>query len=97
MTQMTIQEAFLSQMIAAVRVNETDLSRDEVTDLIYAAISDLDRQGVRKIDLEEALTKQAIKLYIKGSYGYDADLRFLEAYENLSAAMALCGDYDEEV
>lgn len=96
MVQVTIPEAFLEQMIAAVRVNETDLSRDEVTDLIYAAVNDLSRQGVRAIDLNDALTKQAVKLYCKGSYGYDADTRFLEAYENLSAAMALCGDYDEE-
>ena len=84
-------------MIDAIRVSSTAMSIEEVTDLIYAAANDINRQGVRVINLEDPLTKQAVKLYIKANYGYDADHdRFRVAYEALSAAMALSGDYEED-
>lgn len=82
-------------MLNAIRVSSTELSIEEVTDLIYAAANDINRQGVKVIDLEDPLTNQAVKLYIKANYGYDADHdRFRVAYEALSASMALSGDYE---
>lgn len=96
MTAIVIPESYLLSMIAAVRVSDTATSRAEVTDLINAAAIDLNRQGVQTIDINEALTKQAIKLYIKANYGYDDMPRYREAYEALSAAMALSGDYESE-
>ena len=62
MTAIVIPESYLLSMIAVVRVNDTVTSRAEVTDLINAAAIDLNRQGVQTIDINEALTKQAIKL-----------------------------------
>ncbi len=91
-----VKETYLVEMIRAVRVNDTETSRSEITDLIKAAANDLDRQGVRTIDLDDPLTKQAVKLYCKAHYGYDNEPRFQEAYEALSAAMSLSGDYDED-
>ena len=92
-----IPEGYVQKMLNALRVTSTELSIEEVTDLIYAAANDINRQGVKVIDLEDPLTKQAVKLYIKANYGYDAEQdRFRVAYEALSAAMALSGDYEED-
>lgn len=91
-----IENQYLLEMLQAVRVNDTETTRQEVTDLIKAAAVDLNRQGVKTVELEEPLTKQAVKLYVKSHYGYDDGGRFLTAYEALSAAMSLSGDYDED-
>lgn len=91
-----VENEYLLEMIRSVRVADTEVSRQEVTDLILAAAVDLNRQGVKNVDLDEPLTKQAVKLYCKGNYGYDEGGRFQKAYEALSAAMALSGDYDED-
>ena len=94
---LTITAAYLSEIIRAVRVKETTTSKEEVTLLINAAAADLQRRGVGIIDLDDPLTKQAVKLYCKGHYGYDKDNeRFIHAYESLADGMALSGDYDED-
>lgn len=94
---LTITEEFRSEIIRALRVNETATSIEEVTSLINAAVADLRRQGVDKIDLTDPLTAHAVKLYCKGHYGYDeSSEKFLAAYVALSAGMALDDDYDED-
>ena len=94
---MRITCALLSEMAQAVRVNLTDASSAELTGLIRAAAADLQRQGVQVIDLDDPLTKQAVKLYCKANYGYDDDSeKFRRCYEALSASMALdLTDYKE--
>lgn len=92
---MVISDDYLEEMIRAVRVKQTDTSEEEVTLLIQAAGADISRRGVEKIDPDDPLTKQAIKLYCKGHYGYDkGNERFLLAYEKLADAMALSSDYE---
>ncbi len=94
---MTVPESFVLEVLRAVRVNKTETTAEEINGLIQAAAADLKRQGVDQIDLDDALTKQAVKLYCKAHYGYDKDNeRFIEAYIHLSAAMSLCSDYDSE-
>ena len=94
---MSVSAAYISEMCRAVRVSETETSTKEITELIEAAAADLSRQGVDTIDLDDPLTKQAVKLYCKAHYGYDNNTeRFDAAYVSLSAAMSLCGDYDED-
>lgn len=92
----TINAEYLSEIIRAIRVKETNTSTEEVTLLIKSASADLQRRGVDMIDLDDPLTKQAIRLYCKGNYGYDKDSeRFQRAYEALADGMSLSGDYDE--
>lgn len=82
-------------MISAVRVSRSQTSEQEITLLIQAAGADLNRRGVDIIDPNDPLTKQAIKLYCKGHYGYDKDSeRFQKAYEALADGMSLSGDYE---
>ena len=92
-----IQPDFISELCKAVRVRETEASAREIADLACAAVIDLSRQGVKAVNPEEALTKQAVKLYVKANYGYDDDSeKFRASYEALSAAMSLSGDYQED-
>lgn len=91
----SISENYLASMIAAVRVSQTSTSEEEIALLINAAVGDLGRRGVDIIDLEDPLTKQAVRLYCKGHYGYDKDSeRFQKAYEALADGMSLSGDYE---
>lgn len=86
-----------SEIISAIRVKETEASVLEVNALIAAAAADLRRQGVDIVDYDDPLTRQVIKLYCKGNYGYDKDgEKFMNAYLHLSAGMALFDDYDEK-
>lgn len=85
----TITDELVEEILDYIRVNATEKSRAEVTTLILAGVADLSRQGVRKISLDDPLTKQVIRLYCKGHYGYDDGEKFLRSYEALSAAMAL--------
>lgn len=92
----TISEDFLKEMQRAVRVNSTETSNQEVTALIHAGAAELKRRGIYEINLDEALTKQAVKLYCKGNYGYDKDHeRFMNAFDRLADAMSLSGEYSE--
>ena len=91
----SITESYLAAMISAVRVSQTFTSEEEITLLISAAADDLKRRGVDVINLEDPLTKQAVRLYCKGHYGYDKDSeRFQKAYEALADGMSLSGDYE---
>ena len=94
---MEISQEFIEEMLDALRVSQTEESEAEVTSLCQVALADLRRQGVDVIDIDDPLTKQAVKLYCKAHYGYDNNTeRFDAAYVSLSAAMSLCGDYDED-
>lgn len=93
---MTITTEFLIEMLRAVRVVESETSRQEVTALINAGAAELKRRGVQSIDLTDPLTKQAVKLYCKGNYGYDkGNESFVDAFDKLADAMSLSGDYSE--
>ena len=92
---LVISESYMIEMLRAVRVSRSATSEEEVTLLIQAAGADLNRRGVNIVDPEDPLTKQAIKLYCKGHYGYDKDSeRFQKAYEALADGMSLSGDYE---
>lgn len=67
----------------------------EITDLIDSCKADMKISGIAKIEETDPLTAQAIKLYCKGSFGYDENSeKFIAAYANLKIAMALSGDYE---
>jgi len=93
---LTISTEFMTEMLNALRVNKTTTSQEEVTALINAAAAELTRRGIAEISLTDPLTKQAIKLYCKGNYGYDKEHgSFAEAFEKLANAMSLSHEYDE--
>ena len=75
----------------------TTLRDDEIRQVMEACLIDLSIGGVAVIDVEDQAIQQAIKLYLKSQFGYDAKAeKFGQAYEHLKAALALCGDYNTE-
>ena len=86
----------VAKIAERLRVTASDKVNDEIAELIGAACVDMQRQGVDIINLADPLTWQAAVLYCKAHYGYDNNTdRFEDAYLVLTAAMSLCGDYDD--
>ena len=89
-----VKAEYLAEITRAVRVKQTPTSDEELTLLIEAALKDLSRQGAVLIDPDDPLVKLAVKHYCRAHYGYDDNTeRFQEAYESLSAGIALDYEY----
>lgn len=75
----------------------TDSRDEEIRQVINACLIDLSNGGVVNTDIEDAIIQQAVKLYLKSQFGYDANaIKFEASYEHLKAALALSGDYNTE-
>lgn len=70
----------------------------EIQDLINSAKMDLKISGVTKIDEEDPLISQAIKVYCKANYGLDNkdSEKYQKSYDMLKQHLCLCGDYNVE-
>lgn len=90
-----ISAEYLAEITRAVRVKQTATSDEELTGLIETALRDLSRQGAVLINPTDPLVKQAVKFYCKAHYGYDQQPAFREAYDNLSAGIALDYEYKD--
>ncbi len=94
-TTIIISDDFIGELKKSVRTKATD-ANSEIKDLAQAAVQDMRLRGVAYKGETDPLTRQAIKLYCKGNYGYDEDAeKFQKAYEALRDSMALSGDYKE--
>lgn len=90
---MAINDELIEELMNAVRV-KSDTAESEISELAKACVADLRIAGVYVNKPSDPLCKQAIKLYCKANYGYDADSeKFREAYASLRDSMALSGDY----
>ena len=75
----------------------TESRDDEIRQVMEACLIDLSIGGVAVINIDDSAIRQAIKLYLKSQFGYDANAeKFGKAYEHMKAALALCGDYNTE-
>lgn len=75
----------------------TESRDDEIRQVMEACLIDLSIGGVAVVDTSDQAIQQAMKLYLKSQFGYDAKAeKFGQAYEHLKAALALCGDYNTE-
>ena len=71
---------------------------DEITQTIQACILDLTNGGVKKIDLDDPLIQQALKLYLKAQFRSDPSAeKFAKSYEFLKYSLELSSDYNQEV
>ena len=84
----------LTTIKTALRISH-DAMDAELQGSILAAEQRLRMVGVNIIDEDDALTLVAIELYAKGIYNYQGDgERYAKAFDELSRAMALSGDYN---
>lgn len=68
---------------------------DDLETTVQAAKQRLRMVGVREIEEDDALTREALKLYAKGKYNYQGDgPRYMDAFGRLADAMSLSGDYN---
>lgn len=96
MTTYEISDELVASARGWLRISIT--SRDEeIRQTLQACLIDLQNGGVVRISLDDAMIQQAMKLYLKSQFGYDADAeRFSQAYEHLKFSLALSGDYNTE-
>lgn len=87
----------LEKVRSSLRIKNTKFD-DEIEDLINACKVDLSLSGVKKIDAEDVLIQQAIKLYCKANFGLDNkdSEKYRNSYQALKVSLSLCGDYNVE-
>ena len=87
----------LDKIKVSLRVKSNSLN-SEIEDLIESAILDLKISGVNKIDKQDPLIVQAVKMYCKANFGLEnKDFeKYQKAYDNLKQHLTLCGDYNVE-
>lgn len=86
--------ALLDELKTILRVRSAAFDEDEILPLVEACKVDMYISGVNAIDEADALTKQAIKLYVKANFGYAEDTeKYRRAYKALRDSMALSAKY----
>ena len=70
---------------------------DEIQQTTAAAFLDMSNVGITKLNAEDPLIKQAVKLYLKAHFGYDDQPEKWEtSYERLKSALSLSSAYTEK-
>ena len=91
----TLGEPLRQEVKLWLRITGTAMD-SEVDQTIRAGLMDLRMAGVAFIDPQDSLIQQAVKLYCKAQFGYEADsAKFAAAYEHLKSALTLCNAYRE--
>lgn len=86
----------LDEVKTALRLTSDAFDESELLPLIESCKLDLSISGVKIISEDDALIRQAIKLYCKANFGNNEDsVKFQAAYDKLKDSLALCGDYNE--
>lgn len=94
--EIIVSAEFLAELKRTLRVASANADT-EVADLVRAAVHNMRITGVIWRGENDPLSRQAVKLYCKGNYGYDEKAEhFQQAYEALRDSMALSGEYQEE-
>lgn len=91
-----ISNELVSSARGWLRISTTSRD-DEIRQVLSACLIDLSIGGVAVINTTDYQIQQAMKLYLKAMFGYDANAeKFGQAYEFLKRALALSGDYNTE-
>ena len=86
--------SMVSDVKTALRISHNNLD-GQIGVIIEAAKQRLRMIGVKAIDEDEPVTKIAIQLYAQGYLNYQGDgERYMQAFDSLAKALALCGDYN---
>ncbi|MDK0667349.1 head-tail connector protein [Clostridium perfringens] len=75
---------------------KSDAFNIEILEMIEAAKLDLSISGIKKIDEDDPLIQQAIKIYCKANFGLDNkdSEKYQKSYNMLKEHLSLCGDYN---
>lgn len=90
-----VNDELIEELKRIIRTKSSDAEL-ELTGLVEACRKELEFAGIYGTEIDPTY-RQAIRLYCKAHYGYDADTQgFRDAYKSLRDAMALSGDYQKE-
>lgn len=85
----------LSDVKLALRIT-TDAFDDEISDLVEAAVRDLNVAGVESNELSDPLIKRAVITYVKLHFGEPDEYDRLKAsYDEQKAQMSMASGYTE--
>lgn len=85
----------LSDVKLALRIT-TDAFDDEISDLVEAAVRDLNVAGVESNELSDPLIKRAVITYVKLHFGEPDEYDRLKAsYDEQKAQMSMATGYTE--
>lgn len=91
-----ITDAMITSAKKWLRISTTSVD-DEIRQVMEACLIDLKNGGVAVRNTDDPTIQQAMKLFLKAQFGYDANAeRFVQSYEFLKASLALSGDYNKE-
>lgn len=89
-------EELIAEAKSWIRMTTSSLD-EEIEQTLDACLLDLDNAGVINRDPEDALIKQAMKLYVKAQFGYeDRAEEFEQRYEFLKKSLSLSSTYNTE-
>ena len=92
---MYVSDEQVRQAMLWLRISEPSMA-DEIRQTIEACMTDLYVAGVMHINPPDALVQQAIKLYCKAQFGYEAESeRYEKAYERLKVTLCCSSKYRE--
>lgn len=89
----------IEKVKVALRItSNSEKITSDITDLIAACKLDLSISGVKKIDEDDPLICQAIKLYCKANFFLENNEseKYQKSYDMLKQSLSLCGDYNVE-
>lgn len=95
---MEISAELFKKTKTAIRLTSNDADyEDELKDLISAALTEMQRVGIKKIDQNDPLIISACKAYAKANFGYDNPdaERFLEIFQTIISSLALTAEYTD--
>ena len=84
----------LTKIKDSMRIKHSAADTD-LNDVISAGKADLKRVGVKKINEDDPLIIQAMKLYAKWQFDFELEAeRYRLSYEKLRDSLSLCGEYN---
>lgn len=88
-----LAEELLPQGRLWLRITTTKTD-DEILQSMAACLRDLENGGVLNLDTDDALVREAMKLFLRARFGYNDDAeKFDSAYASLKASLAVSGRY----
>ena len=76
-----------SELLTEARLwirKSSNIFDSEILQTMNSCLLDLKNAGVQKLDVDDPLIKQALKLYLKAQFGYEEDSeKFAKSYEHL--------------
>ncbi|MDR0957918.1 MAG: hypothetical protein LBM16_01750 [Clostridiales bacterium] len=85
--------AAIEEIKLSLRLTD-DCFNFEVERIIFAALTDIKRVGIKNPDMCDPLIHQCVILYAKAYFGYAQDSeKYVKAYESLRNSLSLSGGY----